>query len=158
MFQMKNVGRKIAKCRKERGMTQMELANQMGISFQAVSNWERGSSMPDISKLPELAEILGVSIDQLLGEEAPLVKAAADNRMEEFLEATPVKPEELKQAAPILHPEQVEKVLEKVEDQMEPEDIVEVAPFLEQDTVDAMAIQVAEKPEKKGEEIQKKDS
>ena len=48
MFQMKNVGRKIAKCRKERGMTQMELANQMGISFQAVSNWERGSSMPDI--------------------------------------------------------------------------------------------------------------
>ena len=38
-------------------MTQMELADRMGISFQVVSNWERGNSMPDISKLPELAEI-----------------------------------------------------------------------------------------------------
>ena len=87
MFEMGETGRKISAARKAKNMTQMELADQMGISFQAVSNWERGSSMPDISKLPELAEILGVSIDQLLGEEAPLVKAAADNRMEEFLEA-----------------------------------------------------------------------
>ena len=39
----------------------------MGVSFQAVSNWERGASMPDIGKLPELARALGVSVDELLG-------------------------------------------------------------------------------------------
>lgn len=57
MFDMKNVGFKISELRKQQNMTQMELADRMGISFQAVSNWERGSSMPDISKLPELAQI-----------------------------------------------------------------------------------------------------
>ena len=38
----------------------------MGVSYQAVSNWERGNSMPDISKLPELAGIFRVSVDSLL--------------------------------------------------------------------------------------------
>ena len=68
MFNMENVGRNIAELRRRCNMTQMELADKMGISFQAVSNWERGNSMPDISKLPELAEVFGVTIDQLLGE------------------------------------------------------------------------------------------
>lgn len=68
MLNMERVGRKISELRRERNMTQMELADQMGISFQAVSNWERGNSMPDISKLPELAGLFGVSIDELLGE------------------------------------------------------------------------------------------
>ena len=48
MLNMERVGRKISELRRERNMTQMELADQMGISFQAVSNWERGTSMPDI--------------------------------------------------------------------------------------------------------------
>ena len=47
MLNMERVGRKISELRRERNMTQMELADQMGISFQAVSNWERGNSMPD---------------------------------------------------------------------------------------------------------------
>ena len=68
MLNMERVGRKISELRRERNMTQMELADQMGISFQAVPNWERGNSMPDISKLPELAGLFGVSIDELLGE------------------------------------------------------------------------------------------
>lgn len=44
MLNMERVGRKISELRRERNMTQMELADQMGISFQAVSNWERGVS------------------------------------------------------------------------------------------------------------------
>lgn len=54
-------------------MTQMELADRLNISFQAVSNWERGNSMPDISKLPELAELFGISIDELLGKKSELI-------------------------------------------------------------------------------------
>ena len=45
MFDMKIVGRKIAMLRKEKNLTQMELADMLGISFQAVSNWERGVSL-----------------------------------------------------------------------------------------------------------------
>lgn len=56
-FNMDQIGRKISNLRREQNMTQMELADKLGISFQAVSNWERGNTMPDISKLPELAEI-----------------------------------------------------------------------------------------------------
>lgn len=44
MFNMQKIGRKISELRKDKNMTQMELADQMGISFQAVSNWERGVS------------------------------------------------------------------------------------------------------------------
>lgn len=66
MFNMAKIGANIAKFRKEKGLTQMGLANELGISFQAVSNWERGLSCPDISKLGELSELLGVSIDEIL--------------------------------------------------------------------------------------------
>ena len=44
MFDMKQIGKKITKLRKGNNMTQMELADKLGISFQAVSNWERGVS------------------------------------------------------------------------------------------------------------------
>lgn len=56
MFTMNSVGAKISELRKKHNMTQMELADKMNISFQAVSNWKRGNSMPDIGKLPELAQ------------------------------------------------------------------------------------------------------
>lgn len=69
MFDMLKVGRNIVRLRGLAGLTQMGLADKLGISYQAVSNWERGNSMPDISKLPELAEIFGVGIGEILGEE-----------------------------------------------------------------------------------------
>jgi len=63
MFSMIETGRRIGRFRKNNNMTQMELADLMGVSYQAVSSWERGLSMPDISKLPELAKIFSVKID-----------------------------------------------------------------------------------------------
>ena len=59
MFNMSEVSERIMLARKNKGMTQMELANALGISYQAVSNWERGVSMPDISNLEPLASVLG---------------------------------------------------------------------------------------------------
>ena len=53
MFNMESIGRRIAELRKKANMTQMELADNMGITFQSISNWERGNTMPDISKLSE---------------------------------------------------------------------------------------------------------
>ncbi len=53
--------------RKKRGITQNELATELNVSFQAVSKWENGASLPDISLLPNIANALGCSIDMLLG-------------------------------------------------------------------------------------------
>lgn len=64
MFDMGRIGLNISRLRKDAGLTQMGLADRLGISFQAVSNWERGISMPDIAKLGELSELLNVSIDE----------------------------------------------------------------------------------------------
>ena len=86
MFDMKQIGKKITDLRKAHNMTQMELADKLGISFQAVSNWERGSTMPDISKLPELAEIFHISVDELLNGKAPLVKAVLNDTIDEYME------------------------------------------------------------------------
>ena len=63
------LGLTISKLRKEKGMTQEELAEKVNISAQAVSKWENDISMPDISVLPVLAEIFDVSIDELLARE-----------------------------------------------------------------------------------------
>ena len=60
------IGSRIAKHRKEKGMTQEELANIIGVSSQAVSKWENDASCPDISLLPKLAKELGITTDELL--------------------------------------------------------------------------------------------
>lgn len=65
MYQM-NLGSKLKTLRKQRDISQEVLAKYLGVSFQAVSKWETGAAMPDISLLPALASFFGVSIDELL--------------------------------------------------------------------------------------------
>ena len=62
---------KIAYCRKKAGLSQEELAAQVGVSRQAVSKWELGDASPDIGKLLALAKAFGVTTDWLLSEEGP---------------------------------------------------------------------------------------
>lgn len=61
------LARNIVRYRKERGLTQEELAARLGLSFQAVSKWENAQSLPELSLLPALSETLQVGIDKLLG-------------------------------------------------------------------------------------------
>lgn len=63
------IGYNIAKWRKEKGMTQDQLAEHLSVSAQAVSKWENGASLPDIAILPKLAEIFDVTLDQLFSRE-----------------------------------------------------------------------------------------
>ena len=60
------IGKRIAHLRKEKGLTQEELAQHMGISPQAVSKWENDQTCPDISALPKLARLFDVTVDELL--------------------------------------------------------------------------------------------
>lgn len=61
------LGQNLLKYRKECGLTQKDIAEALGISFQTVSKWERDMCFPDISVIPKLADILGVNTDTLLG-------------------------------------------------------------------------------------------
>lgn len=111
MFNMIKIGKKICTLRKEQNMTQVELADQLGISYQAVSNWERGNSMPDIGKLPELAAIFNTSLDELIGEKCVLVEAAVNNQLVECITQNEISKEELDSTLPLLKPSQVETIV-----------------------------------------------
>ncbi len=63
------IGRFIAECRKNKGMTQMQLAERLNITDRAVSKWENGRTMPDSSIMLELCELLGISVNDLLSGE-----------------------------------------------------------------------------------------
>ena len=63
---IKMVGEQISALRKAKGLTQSELGERIGISFQAVSKWERGEALPDVTLLPDLAKILETTIDYIL--------------------------------------------------------------------------------------------
>ena len=108
MFDTVKVGRIISQKRKEHNMTQMQLADALGISFQAVSNWERGNSMPDISKLPELAELFGCSIEELLGG------GASAGNVEKLAkgEGQGLSLGEIAEVAPVLTPEVLDEAVE----------------------------------------------
>ena len=60
-----NIGNKIKELRKQRGITQEQLADSIGVSFQAVSKWENNIALPDITLAPALASYFGVSMDIL---------------------------------------------------------------------------------------------
>ena len=75
------VGGRIARLRKAKNMTQEALAEQMGVSGQAVSKWENDQSCPDISILSRLARVLGVTTDELLtGEGSEVRLVPTENR------------------------------------------------------------------------------
>ena len=69
-MEKQTLGQKIAELRKAKNMTQLELATKLNITDKAVSKWERDISCPDINTFPKLAEILEVSVDELLQSSA----------------------------------------------------------------------------------------
>ena len=137
MFNMNQVGTNICRLRKSIGITQMELADRLGISFQAVSNWERGVSMPDIAKLNELSSLFNVSIDEILDNKRTseiASKLLANQPIEN------VSIEEVEEIAPILHENEVDALLSYTDKKnVSVNDISSVAPFLSQEYIDKFA-------------------
>ena len=82
MDQLKT-GKFIADCRKRKNLTQMQLAEKLGITDKAVSKWERGVAMPDTSIMLELCDILGISVNELLSGER--INMENDNQKTEQL-------------------------------------------------------------------------
>ena len=78
------IGKFIASCRKEQGMTQAVLAEKLGISDRAISKWETGKSMPDSGIMLELCEFLKINVNELLSGEK-IMEDSYDKRAEENL-------------------------------------------------------------------------
>ena len=66
---MENMGRIIQKLRLDRGVSQAELGKFVGVSSQAVSKWERGLTYPDVMLLWPIADLFGVTLDELFGRD-----------------------------------------------------------------------------------------
>ena len=75
------MGARIARSRKEKGLTQEALANALGVSNQAVSKWEGDVCCPDIQLLPPLCDTLGMTLDALFGREKKAEAAPANDQV-----------------------------------------------------------------------------
>ena len=127
LFDMRKIGKRISELRRSKDITQTALADMMGISFQAVSNWERGESMPDISKLGDLSRIFGVSIDEILcnSRAAKIVGEISAGEKPDDMTA-----EELAETAPIMTPSQAQENVEENIDKFSIAQLAELAPFV----------------------------
>ena len=171
MADMQEIGRRIAALRKAKNLTQAELAEQLSVSYQAVSNWERGESMPDIFKLPTLAAVLSTSVDALLtGETAAEESNAAETggadaalwetvpadglsgldsqlkRLKEELK--PLKSLEcLKSLGPLQGEETLDAAVRQAaeRDSFSLDELEDLAPLLEKETLDAAVKLAAER-------------
>ncbi len=87
-----SLGKRIARLRRQKGLKQETLADQLGVSPQAVSKWENDQTCPDISLLPKLAEILGVSVDELLSgkseQQTPVVQVVEEEKRKDIKDMT----------------------------------------------------------------------
>jgi transcriptional regulator with XRE-family HTH domain len=123
IFDANRIGKKIAAARKAKNMAQNDLADQLSVSYQAVSNWERGQSVPDIDKYADLSQILDLSLDDLLNtaDAAHKVTIVQDDTAK-------VDADTLKDFAPVMKPAQVDEKADDVD--LSPDYLKDIAPFL----------------------------
>lgn len=137
MFDTVKIAKIIKETRIARNMTQMNLADAMGVSYQAVSNWERGNSLPDISKLEDLCNALDISVSELLGMESKAAMAVEKVMQEEVLTV-----EELAEVAPMLPPAQMDQQTRKTaggeKKKFNIKALADIAPFMDDDLLEEL--------------------
>jgi len=154
MIDSRKIGAYISNLRKERDWTQMELAEYLNVTHQAVSKWERGESLPDIATFPRLAELFGVTVDDLLngGEKVEqsngfeeVVREIANDRPEqvaEMVNSGQFKMDVLAEMAPMLKASMLHRIAERLDrSHLIPETILRLAPFLPRETLDMLVRQ-----------------
>ena len=130
MFDKSIIGAVIAENRRAVPMTQAELADRLMVSHQAVSQWERGDTLPDITLIPAIAEALGIDINALFGVKSEPVtlpmsggKPVADapevqeEEPEEEKPEDPENPEEIPESEEVPEPEELSEPEEPDEDE-----------------------------------------
>ncbi len=87
------IGKFIAECRKNKSMTQAQLAEKLNVTDRAVSKWETGRSLPDSSIMPTLCDVLGITLIDLFNGEVVLMENYNEKMEENLLEAIKEKQE-----------------------------------------------------------------
>lgn len=131
-----NIGNKIKELRKQRGITQEQLATSIGISFQAVSKWENSIALPDITLAPALASYFGVSMDELFEFNLKDIEISIDNIVNEaykFRESDPSKSKDILEEGLKKYPDNeilLNNLLYVVNYSKNPDEIISIASFL----------------------------
>lgn len=147
MIDPHRTGAVIARLRRDRDWTQLELAERLHVTHQAVSRWERGESFPDLVVLHNLAELFGVGVDALLDrpsgtDSTDRPRAAPGAVLDELAQDRPERVvqmiregqadvESVAEAAPAVRPSQMERVIQGLSDfAFSVEQVVSLAPFV----------------------------
>ncbi|AMC93785.1 hypothetical protein AOC36_07250 [Erysipelothrix larvae] len=131
-FSTIKLGKSISRCRKEKNLTQGELAELLGVSHQAVSSWENGLTCPDISKLSELSRIFEVSIDTIFEHKS------VGHIIEKVEQNEPLEEEELIVVAPLTKPQELDSIIDKAKTHaFKLETMVGLAPFAQESQIEA---------------------
>lgn len=80
------LGMMISSLRKEKGMTQLQVAEIMGVTDKAVSKWERDLSTPDVNSIPKLAETFGITVDELMQVKTETKENMTKNKVNEVVD------------------------------------------------------------------------
>lgn len=147
MFDTNKVARVIRERRIDKNLTQIQLAEAMGVSYQAVSSWEHGNTMPDISKLEELTKLLGCSYQELLSdkdeEEQMSVNAEMDASFDEK-EDNEITIGEMCGIAAFTPPDLLGQMAERVKSVESVGELCGIAAFLKRETLDRLAEMIPE--------------
>lgn len=141
MFDVNHASHIIRSARIKKNLTQSALANLMGVTYQAVSNWERGNSLPDISKLEDLCSVLGINLSELIGtaEDAKLANEVING----ICDYTNVSAEIIASIAPLIPPEQLMDMVRKTKSQYTNMSILlQIAPFIDGDLIEELCVGV----------------
>lgn len=141
MFDIKRFGAYISRLRKKADMTQSELAERLNLTRQAISKYECGDSFPDISILIEVADVFGITLDELIGSGHPTEKEAVI--LERAVGGQDLCSELDKQCisdivniAPLLKPSLLDKIAKGLaEHEIDISSIVSLAEYINDDTV-----------------------
>ena len=139
MFDTMKTAKRIKDARIAKDMTQMALADAMEVSFQAVSNWERGNSMPDISKLKQLCSVLEISLEYLLGEEDENITKTVKELTEDKVEDISI--ENISKIASIVPPKAIKEMV--YGKSCDVSDLAALAPFLDDEDLNEIAKSIA---------------
>ncbi len=141
MFDTRKTGAMIKEARIAQNMTQMGLADEMQVSFQAVSNWERGNSLPDIAKIGQLCQVLHISVEELLGVSDTAKALQKVMQKEEGESDESIEMKDICKVIPLVPPQ---KAKELVDDNIMEEngvcisELIAVAPFLDSEYLEKL--------------------
>lgn len=170
MLDVNKIGQKIACLRKSLNMTQAALAEKLFVSYQAVSSWERGLTLPDIDKLKDLSELFNCSIDDIIGSDGKKVADIVEGktpslsdisdvaqiiepkRLDELVEAAVANDSDFNSShtevskiialAPFISKELLVKLLDEF-DSLSIDDITALLPFLDKNKINYFAQNIA---------------